>query len=93
VLPLLPPFPLKPPWTGRFDGWWQHLFLYGKKGCCHHFYLFFTSKSRIRGKKQEAEDDPMPGKGREYRHTKPGNRTGRTSPTNEQGIDNSLMGV
>ena len=41
VLPLLPPLPLKPPWTGRFIGWWQHIFLCTEKGYCHHFFLFF----------------------------------------------------
>ena len=26
LLPLLPPNPLKPPWAGRFKGWWHHIF-------------------------------------------------------------------
>ncbi|MEY8589459.1 hypothetical protein [Phocaeicola sartorii] len=65
----------------------------GKRIAATNFISFLPQKARMRGKKQEAEDDPMPGKGREYRHTEPRNRTGRTSPTNEQGIGNSLMGV
>ena len=40
VLPLPPPFLLRPRWTGRFKGWWQHLFLRGKKGRCHHLSSF-----------------------------------------------------
>ena len=63
LLPLLPPFLLKPPWTGRFKGWWQHFFLRGKKGCCHHFYPFLSRNDRWRGKKQEAEEDQTTGKG------------------------------
>ena len=49
LLPLPPPSPLKPPWTGRFKGWWQHFFLRGKKGCCHHFHLFFTPERPVEG--------------------------------------------
>ncbi|WP_278700496.1 hypothetical protein [Phocaeicola sartorii] len=41
MLPLLPPFSLKPPWTGRFEGWWQHILLCAEKGCCHHFFCSF----------------------------------------------------
>ena len=93
LLPLLPPLPLKPPWTGRFIGWWQHLFLYGKKGCYHHFYLFFTPKIPYEEEETRGEGWPNAEKGREYRYTEPGNRTGRTSPTNEQDIGYSLMGV
>ena len=49
LLPLLPPNPLKPRWTGPLKGWWQHLFLRGKKGCCHHFHLFFTPERPVEG--------------------------------------------
>ena len=69
LLPLLPPNPLKPRWTGRFKGWWHHLFLYRKKGCCHHFHLFSTPERPMEGKKQEAEEDQTTGKGDGYGQT------------------------
>ncbi|WP_300957401.1 hypothetical protein, partial [Phocaeicola sartorii] len=69
LLPLLPPSPLKPRWTGRFKGWWHHLFLYRKKGCCHHFHLFSTPERPMEGKKQEAEEDQTTGKGDGYGQT------------------------
>ncbi|WP_300957605.1 hypothetical protein, partial [Phocaeicola sartorii] len=69
LLPLPPPSPLKPRWTGRFKGWWHHLFLYRKKGCCHHFHLFSTPERPMEGKKQEAEEDQTTGKGDGYGQT------------------------
>ena len=67
LLPLLPPNPLKPRWTGRFKGWWHHLFLYRKKGCCHHFHLFSTPEDRWRGEKTGGGGGPNDGKRRRVR--------------------------
>ena len=93
LLPLLPPNPLKPRWTGRLKGWWQHLFLYRKKGCCHHFYPFLSQNVRKRGKRQEAEEDQTQGKEDGYGQTETGNRTGRTEPDEGQDIDRNLTGI
>ena len=93
LLPLLPPNPLKPRWTGPLKGWWHHLFLYRKKGCCHHFYPFLSQNVRKRGKRQEAEEDQTQGKEDGYGQTETGNRTGRTEPDEGQDIDRNLTGI
>ena len=67
LLPLLPLFLLKPRWTGRFKGWWQHLFLYRKKGCCHHFHLFFTPERPVEGEDTGGGEGPNAGKRRRVR--------------------------
>ncbi len=67
LLPLPPPSPLKPRWTGRFKGWWHHLFLYRKKGCCHHFHLFFTPERPVEGEKTGGGGGPNTGKRRRVR--------------------------
>ena len=67
LLPLPPPSPLKPRWTGRLKGWWHHLFLGGKKGCCHHFHLFFTPERPIEGEKTGGGGRPNTGKRRRVR--------------------------
>ena len=50
LLPLLPPSPLKPRWTGRFKGWWHHLFLYRKRAAATTFTCFLPRNDRWRGK-------------------------------------------
>lgn len=75
LLPLLPPNPLKPPWAGRFKGWWHHIFLGGKKGCCHHFWHFFYPKTtagegkyiRKRGRKRTEKGRAAEGPNTGYR--------------------------
>ena len=66
LLPLLPPYPMEPPWAGRLDGWWQHFFLGGKKGCCHHFYPFFIPKRPKEGEETGGRG-PHAGKRRRIR--------------------------
>ena len=83
LLPLLPPFLLKPPWTGRFKGWWHHLFLYRKRAAATTFIPFLSQNVRKRGKKQ-AEEDHTPEKGDGYEHAETGNRTGNAKPTEGQ---------
>ena len=67
LLPLPPPFLLKPLRTGRFKGWWHHFFLGGKKGCHHHFHLFFTPERPIEGEKTGGGGRPNTGKRRRVR--------------------------
>ena len=67
LLPLLPPTPLKPRWTGPLKGWWHHLFLRGKKGCCHHFHLFFTPERPLEGEDTGGGGGPNTGKRRRVR--------------------------
>ena len=69
LLPLLPPNPLKPRWTGRFKGWWHHLFLYRKRAAATTFTCFLPRKTGGGGKKQEAEEDQTTGKGDGYGQT------------------------
>ena len=79
LLPLPPPFLLKPLRTGRFKGWWHHFFLGGKKGCHHHFHLFFTPERPIEGEKTGGGGRPNTGKRRRVRtdrNRKPGRQNG-----------------
>ena len=67
LLPLPPPSPLKPRWAGPLKGWWHHLFLCGKKGCCHHFHLFFTPERPLEGEDTGGGGGPNTGKRRRVR--------------------------
>ena len=91
LLPLPPPSPLKPRWTGRFKGWWHHLFLYRKKGCCHHFHLFSTPERPMEGKKQEAEEDQTTGKGDGYGQTELRLHTDKNTVAISQNHSNNSM--
>ena len=84
LLPLLPPNPLKPRWTGPLKGWWHHLFLCGKKGCCHHFHLFFTPERPVEGEDTGGGGGPNTGKRRRV-------RTDRTTVAYRQNHSNNSV--
>lgn len=83
LLPLLPPYPMEPPWAGRLDGWGSTFFYAGKRAAATTFIPFLSQNVRKRGKKQ-AEEDHTPEKGDGYEHAETGNRTGNAKPTEGQ---------
>ena len=68
-------------------------FFIWEKGLLPPLLPLFYPKIPYEEEETRGEGWPNAEKGREYRYTEPGNRTGRTSPTNEQDIGYSLMGV
>ena len=62
LLLLLPPFPLKAPWAGRFIGWWQHFFYMVKRVAVTTLPLFYPKKVRQEGEETGGGGWPNTGK-------------------------------
>ncbi|EOS09054.1 hypothetical protein [Phocaeicola sartorii] len=75
---------------GNPEGGGSTFFYVRKRPAATTFTSFLSQNEEKKENKQEAENDHTPGKGREYRHTEPENRTDKTEPAGGQGADRSL---